>query len=143
MNVAMSLKTVVIWNQYSSTYLKSHIFKAFIRPILMYGIETTNLTKSEINDLRITEGIIIKRMIRVSNRCSTRNLFLDLNITPTKTFIENSKTEFLTRLIDKKLTNEIIEEMIEVNGIKDMWNSISHILDESEINNTQNIKLIC
>ncbi|CAF1057872.1 unnamed protein product [Brachionus calyciflorus] len=57
MNAAMSLKTVGIWNQYSSPYLKSHNFKAFIRPILMYGMETINLNKTEINDLRIKKEI--------------------------------------------------------------------------------------
>ncbi|CAF0824347.1 unnamed protein product [Brachionus calyciflorus] len=65
-------------------------------------MHNNNKIKTEINDLRITEGNIIKRMIGVSDRCRTRNLFLALNITPTKTFIKNSKTEFLIRLIDNK-----------------------------------------
>ena len=136
------LKSLGIWSEYTNPYLKAHIYKTFIRPVLMYGMETINLLKTEVNGIRQIEGNIIKNMIGISNRCRTTNLLLALNIKDTRTLIEEQKTEFMIRLVKNNFTKMFIQELLDENELKHLWNCTEHIFDD-ELKTISEMKLIC
>ena len=65
----------------------------------MYGIENMVYNKSLQNEIARTEGNLIKRIIGIPTRCRTTSLHLALNISSSRTYLENMKTELFLRLI--------------------------------------------
>ena len=42
----VKLKSLGIWNEFSTPFLKAHLYKTFIRPLLMYGMDRAFYTKN-------------------------------------------------------------------------------------------------
>ncbi|RNA09988.1 hypothetical protein BpHYR1_049888 [Brachionus plicatilis] len=80
LSVSSKLKALGIYTEHTCPYLKGHPYKTFIRPVLMYAMESINLKKTEINEMRRTQGNIVKKLIGVPIRCRTTNLLLSLTI---------------------------------------------------------------
>lgn len=137
---AVRLKTLGIWTEHTNPYLKGHLYKTFIRPVLMYGIENLDITKTELNNIRRIEGNIIKYMIGISNRCRTSNLLLALNIEDTETYIENVKAEFVIRLIENLYTTKFIEILLRSNEIKDLWRNMEYVFDHEGVDKEELIE---
>ena len=54
-----TLKNLQIDNKYLATKIKIHLYKMFIRPTLIYGLENFVLSKSQIKKLQTTEATMI------------------------------------------------------------------------------------
>ena len=55
------LRTLGIYTDNTCPYLKGHLYKTFVRPVLMYGMECCDLKKTEIIKIKRTEGNINKK----------------------------------------------------------------------------------
>ena len=107
-SASAKLKSLGIYTKHTCPYFKGHLYKTFIRPVLMYGMESIDLKKTEINEMRRTEGNIVKKLIGIPSRCRTTSFLLSLNIEDTRTFLENQKVEFIIRQIENKCTKNLL-----------------------------------
>ena len=71
------------------------------------------------NNLKRSEGNIIKRMLGISTRCHTSDLYQSLNITLFETVYDKIRLSFWSRLIKNNLTNYIIDELFKINELAD------------------------
>ncbi|CAF1070534.1 unnamed protein product [Brachionus calyciflorus] len=98
--------------------------------VLMYGLETCDLKKTEINGIKRTEGNIIKGIIGVPTRCKTTDLLHSLNIDETRIYLENQKLDFILRLINNKNTKSLLLEHLDGDGIVHLWSSTAYIFED-------------
>ena len=49
--------------------LAAQLFKTFIRPVLTYGLENIKIEKRQMNNLKRSEGNIIKTLLGILTRC--------------------------------------------------------------------------
>ncbi len=96
-------------------FMKSQMFKTYIRPVLTSGSENMSLTGHEILEFKKLEGIAIKNLLRIPSRCHTTNLVDALNIEQTNRYLHRMKLKFLIRLSEHELTRKILEFSIETN----------------------------
>lgn len=87
---------------------KSTLYKTFMRPILYYGIENLKISKTQTQKLQTAEGNLIKKIMNLPKQSHTTKLINTLYIEPTTEKIKTIKASFLLRLLDNKLTREII-----------------------------------
>ncbi|RMZ93609.1 hypothetical protein BpHYR1_019450, partial [Brachionus plicatilis] len=59
-------------------YAKSQLYKSYVRPVLLYGIENHALTKTFTNEIKRFEGNMVKRMMSIPTRCRTTNFYIRL-----------------------------------------------------------------
>ena len=71
------------------------------------------------NNLKRSEGNIIKRMLGISTRCHTSDLYQSLNITLFETVYDKIRLSFWSRLIKNNLTNNLIDELFKTNELAD------------------------
>ena len=95
--------------------LLGNMFKTYVRPILMYGCETLDLNKSEIEKISKCEGNALKRMLGLKKRCYTRHLFNAVQIGTTDRYIKMIKIKFFLRLNQNAYTKRILEEWFQIN----------------------------
>ena len=90
------------------------LFKSFIRPILMYGLDCLNLNKDEIRSVKKTEGIILKEMIGVGRWCTTTAIYAALHIDSTVNSLIKNKLGLYQRLINNEFTCELLKQTMDV-----------------------------
>ncbi|RNA14504.1 RNA-directed DNA polymerase from mobile element jockey-like [Brachionus plicatilis] len=112
------LKSMEIWTEHTNPYLKGHLYKTFVRPVLI---------------IKQTEGNIVKNMIGISNRCRTTNLLLAPNIESTEVYSENMKTEFIIRLVGNDYTSHFINEMANEGTILQICDLMGHLFNEEKV----------
>ena len=95
--------------------LLGNMFKTYVRPVLMYGCETLDLNKSEIEKISKCEGTALKRMLGLKKRCYTRHLFNAVQIGTTDRYIKMMKIKFFVRLNQNAYTKRILEEWFQIN----------------------------
>lgn len=93
-------------------FFKAKMFKIYIRPVLLYGLEACCLSKSDARELKKTEGILMKRLLGISQSCHTTELFRALNVSLTKERCESMKINFFKRLQYNTFTKSLIEESL-------------------------------
>lgn len=94
-----------------SPLAKAQLYKTFLRPVLLYGMENLNLNKTQLNEIKRIEGNTIKRLIGIPNRCHSTELLIALNIDTTSNYLKSSKLNFLLRICSNEYTLEILKEM--------------------------------
>ncbi|CAF0722127.1 unnamed protein product [Brachionus calyciflorus] len=87
--------------------LKSHLFKAYVRPITYYELENCVLSQCEKNKIQTMEGLMIKQMLGLDKRSRTNNLLYALNIEPVCSKIKKIKLNFAARIIGNEYTEKI------------------------------------
>jgi len=89
---------------------KAQLYKSFIMPIIMYGLELLTLSKQEYNQLRITESNMIKNLLNVRSSCRTKPIMSALKIESIDRRLTKGKLSLFNRLNENKYTKLIIEE---------------------------------
>lgn len=59
-----------------SPLAKAQLYKTFLRPVLMYGLDNLKLNKTQLNEIRRMESNTIKRLIGIPNRCHSTELLV-------------------------------------------------------------------
>ena len=78
--------------------LIGNMFRTYIRPVALYGIEILEINKTEIESLKKLESNILKKMIGFKQRNYSRHLFNAMKIGHTKRFIKKMKLQFYIKL---------------------------------------------
>jgi hypothetical protein len=99
---AMNLNSLHIY-----PYMKAHLFKTYIRPILTYGIENMELNGNELLEFKKLEGNAMKRLLRIPIRCKTKDLVDSLNIEQTNRYLMRMKLKFVLNKND--YTRSVLE----------------------------------
>ena len=73
-----------------NTDVKAFLWNSIGCPILSYGLESLQLTKTDIKELKTTQGNIIKRTMGVNKRSHHSNLLKALKIPPIEDIIKNN-----------------------------------------------------
>ncbi|CAF1140489.1 unnamed protein product, partial [Brachionus calyciflorus] len=69
-----SIKNLECENENLAIKIKTHLYKAFLRPVLTYGFENFVLNKKQMRKLQTTEGTIIKRMLNLNKKARNSEL---------------------------------------------------------------------
>ena len=124
-----------------SPMAKAQLYKTFLRPVLMYGLENLKLNKTQLNELRRMEGKTIKRLIGIPNRCHSAELLIALNIESTNNCLKASKLGFLLRICSNEYTTEIFKEMTDIAGNESYFSELRDLMELDESVNT--IEQLC
>ena len=124
------LKNLEIISDRTSPYLKWHLYKTFIMPVLYYGLETIKLSKKNLNSIKVFESKIIKSIYGIPKTCRTTNLILIKNINDMVTKLKVMYIEFFERLLANNFTKELFNELLLNNSHNNYLNSELNILNE-------------
>lgn len=94
-----------------SHYTKSILYKTHIRPVLMYGLETIALNKTQSKNLQILEASIIKRAMGLTKKAKTNDLLNAMLIDLTHHRIKLIKTSFLKRILENEYTSRLLNSI--------------------------------
>ncbi|CAF0930523.1 unnamed protein product [Brachionus calyciflorus] len=106
------LKNLEILTEKTNPYLKGHLFKTYIMPVLHYGLENINLTSKNMKTIQKEENNLLRYTYFIPKRCRTSNLKLAINIKNTSLKLKSTHIEFFVRLLNNKFTQSIIKEML-------------------------------
>ena len=67
------IKSLGLINSQTSPFLIAQLFKTFFRPKILYGMESLDLTKTEVNSLRKAETNVLKRLLGLTVQCKQLN----------------------------------------------------------------------
>ncbi|RNA40969.1 RNA-directed DNA polymerase from mobile element jockey-like [Brachionus plicatilis] len=107
----MRLQTIGLLTNQMHPYVKSQLYKSYVRPVLLYGIENHVLTKTFTNEIKRFEGNMVKRMMSIPTRCRTTSLFLALNVSLPEFNLIKLKSDFYIRVIENKYTRDLMIEL--------------------------------
>jgi len=103
---------------FNNCNLKPHImgnmFKTYIRPVVMYGVELFELTKEQTDKVCKLENLILKRMIGIKQRCYSRHILNSLRIGLPRRYINKMKLKFVMKLEDNNYTKTILKCEIKI-----------------------------
>ena len=131
-------------------FMKGQLFKIYIRPILLYGMENVYIKKTTMNLLKRTDGNLLKMTFGLPTRCRTKDLQFALNINPIKNQIDKQKLDFYERLCNNELTLKVLQQTSKLEVNKDILEEVVSIIDEyneyplvsSQVNTFDKIKAI-
>jgi hypothetical protein len=86
-----------------------NMFKIYIRPVVMYGVELFELTKEQTEKVCKLENLILKRMIGIKQRCYSRHILNSLRIGLPRRYINKMKLKFVMKLEDNNYTKTILK----------------------------------
>ena len=70
--------------------VKTHLWNTINCPVLTYGLETIDLSKAELDDLKSAQGTTVKRGLGLSKRSHYHRVLQACNITPIEEVIANN-----------------------------------------------------
>lgn len=115
-------------NDHLDPHIKGRMTQTLIRSVLMYGIENCKLTNDDINKIKKTEGIILKRLLGISKWSITTPLYSSLKIESTFNYIKRQKLIFFQRLQLNPYTNKVINEIASENFNESIIQDVTEIL---------------
>ena len=127
------LKNLEIINEKTGPYLKGHLYKTFIMPVLYYGMETIKLSKTNLNLIKVFESKIIRSIYGIPKICRTTNLRLINNINDTITKLKVMHIEFLERLLANTFTKDLFKDLLLSNKNEDYVSSVLNVLNEVDL----------
>ena len=68
------MRTLGINSPHTSVPLRLFMYKTYVRPVLLYGVETQSLNKEQTRELQVFESTIIKRLVGISKYCRSSHL---------------------------------------------------------------------
>ena len=85
-------------------FLKGHLYKTYIMPVLYYGSENLDLKKTNINKLERLENNLIRSIYNLPKRSKMTNLKRVINIDSTTSRMKRMHVEFFERLLSNSYT---------------------------------------
>jgi hypothetical protein len=124
--------TGIASNRLTAT-IKAFIIKTYCIPILLYGIEPIRVTWSDIQLLKRTFTVALKRCLIMNKFLKTEDLCYACNMEPVPIEIIKRKLNFYIQLNNNALTRRIIEQLILHNkiGEKSFISEIQNILNDN------------
>ena len=92
--------------------VKVQLYKTYVRPVLMYGVEVMNLTNHDYNSLVTNEHVIIKRFFNFYERSHKTKFIAATEIKPTELYYNEIQYRFFLRSPMDYINNLITEHTI-------------------------------
>ena len=97
--------------------VKAFLWNTMGCPILVYGMESINLSKQDIKQLKTTQGNIIKRIMGIKKRAHHSNILKALNIPPVEDVIGHNllrlyKNNFQTNTPTRDLQSTLLAKYL-------------------------------
>ena len=119
--------------------LKAQMIKAYIRPVLTYGLENIYRTRTHLSRIKRQEGNLIKNALKIPRTCHSKDLYAALNIDQTINYINRTKIKFLLRLNKNQITRELLKMSIELKDTNSLTTEIANILNASNQYNYESL----
>ena len=100
-----------LFNETTSPHIKASLFKIFLRPVELYGLENFSLSSSIKTKMARAETTIIKKLIGISPRAHHTVLLNALNIRGTLKEIDKIKIDMLLKLTKNEITLELLQKL--------------------------------
>ena len=91
---------------------KLSLYKIYGRPVLLYGLESLQLTQQEIQKLQRTEANTIKASLRLNKRCRTKKLLYAIGLETTANTLKRIKCNLILRILKNPLTRQLLHQLI-------------------------------
>ena len=78
--------------------VKTHIWNTINAPVLTYGLETLNITNSEMYELKSTQGSIIKRGLGIGKRSHYHRVLQACDISPIEQVIADNAASLFHKI---------------------------------------------
>jgi len=95
--------------------MKGELFKTHIRPVVMYAMENYSLNSNEFRILKCMEGNALKRLLGISTRCKSTDLFLSFDIMSTERRLKWLKLKHFLRMTENSYTHNFLNELNRLN----------------------------
>ena len=128
------LRSLGLISQNLSMYSKSFLFREYIRPVILYGLDVFDLNKEEIENIRKTETMVLKQLLGIKKQVHNTAIMLALSIEQTENLIQKSKLNLLTRLLENKYTEKILIETNQINRDNSFVTTVSEIVNIGQPN---------
>jgi hypothetical protein len=135
------LRTIGIDHNALSVKTKIRMYKTYLRPILMYGLDVISLNVNTIETIERIENNLIKKILGISRICHHSDLLNAIHInTFTNTLIIN-KLKLTMRLICNDFTRDILDSRALENtnntlvNINDLWKDVWYYLEPVIVEN--------
>jgi hypothetical protein len=122
-------------NAHMDVFTKVKLFNIYIHPLLMYGMETIQLNGDEFNDLKVTEGNILKKIIGIPNSSKSTELYELFKLNTTAIQLNVTKLKLLQRLQENKYTLALINECLNLKEYGGLIGEAAKILGVEIIKN--------
>lgn len=99
-----NLKRIGIFSMQMKPSTKAFIYKCYVRPMLLYGLDVITLSQTEQNEIVIADTSMIKHMLRLGSRSSHTQLLYALDIKAIEKVITKMKITLILRLMKNKVT---------------------------------------
>jgi hypothetical protein len=98
-------------NRDVSIEVKLQLYKAYVRPVLTYGLESLLLGSGEADKLQTKEENIIKTALGLSTRLRSSELMLALKLNRIDSRLDSMLPGYFLRLLNNEYTNDYIEQL--------------------------------
>jgi hypothetical protein len=110
-NALYIIKSMGAFSDAMDTNTKVHLYKTYVRPVLFYGLETLQLTKTDINKIQRNEHIMIKRMFGIYKKTHATKFLQALNIRSVEEELFDRKINLYVNLMKNDMTKKVSEEL--------------------------------
>jgi hypothetical protein len=93
------------------TRTKVFLYKTYVRPVLLYGMENIQLTQTEKQKLQRYENIMIKQLFNIKRRTHAKDFIVALGLSPIEHEIANRKVQFYKNMLRNELTKQVADEL--------------------------------
>jgi len=123
------LQSIGLTNYNIHPSLQADMFKTNIRPILMYGFENLVLNKTELKTIKRIEGNALKRVLGISTKCKSTDLYNALNILPPAERLNWIKLKQFVRFTLNDYTNEFLNTIDRLNIPNTLTNEVRQLTE--------------
>ena len=109
---AFSLNKVGNEQRDADQFMKGFLYKTYARPVLCYGMENIVMNQKEKDQVRRTEGNLVKRALGLSTRIKTTHLLAAVGIEPILSKLTREKCRFFINLSKNTLTRNLTNHLL-------------------------------
>ena len=108
-----ALRTIGIDSPHISVPLRLFMYKTYVRPILLYGVETQSLNKEQTRELQVFESSIVKRLVGISKYCRSTLLIYATSLDRIEERVACAKLDLIGRLDTNSDTRDTTTAILE------------------------------
>ena len=92
--------------------VKTHLWNTINCPVLTYGLETINISKTELEELQSTQGTIVKRGLGLSKRSHYHRVLQACNIPPIEEVIANNTARLYHNIFQCETPAKVFQSLL-------------------------------
>ena len=108
------LNTLGLISKNLSPQSRAYLFKTYIRPVIMYGVDCCDLNENEMSIISKADGNALKNCIGINKQVRTKPIFDVLKVEESNFRILKDKINLFERLVENDLTRRVLFEFEKV-----------------------------